>query len=85
MCSSYKGINIIRQSDISNHELSIFLNDISKEALVDYLIYSKLLINPNKISKNKMVEIIINDRAIQANNDIDMLAVDVNKLNVYDK
>ena len=53
MCSSYKTINIIRQSDISNHELSIFLNNISKEALVDYLIYSKLPINPNKISKIK--------------------------------
>ena len=85
MCSSYKAINIIRQSDISNHDLSIFLNNISKEALVDYLIYSKLPINPNKISKNEMVEIIINDRAIQANNDIDMLAVDVNRLNVYNK
>ena len=32
-----------------------------------------------------MIEIIINDRVIQANNDIDMLAVDVKKLNVYDK
>ena len=84
MCSSCKAINIIRQSDISNHELSTFLNNISKEALVDYLIYSRLPINPNKISKNKMIEIII-DRVIQANNDIDMLAVDVNKLNVYNK
>ena len=84
MCSSYKAINIMRQSDMSNHELSTFLNNISKEALVDYLIYSRLPINPNKISKNKMIEIII-DRVIQANNDIDMLAVDVNKLNVYNK
>ena len=32
-----------------------------------------------------MVEIIINDRAIQANNDIDMVAVDINKLNVCNK
>ena len=32
-----------------------------------------------------MIEIIINYRVIQANNDIDMLAVDVNKLNVYNK
>ena len=85
MCSSYKAINEIRQSDISNHELSIFLNNISEEALVDYLIYSRLPINPNKISKNKMIEININDRAIYANNDIDMLTVDVNKLNVYNK
>ena len=82
MCSSYKAINIIKQSNISNHELSIFLNNISKEALVNYLIYSRLPINPNKILKNKIFEIIINDRAIQTNNDIDMLAVNVNKLNV---
>ena len=85
MCSSYKAINIRRQSDISNHELSIFLNNVSKEALVDYLIYSRLPINPNKISKNKMIEIIINDRAIKANNDTDLLAANVNKLNVCNK
>ena len=80
MCSSYKVINIIKQSDISNHELSIFLNNVSKEALVDYLIFSRLPINPNKISKNKMIELIINDRVLTANNDIDMLAIDVNKI-----
>ena len=80
MCSSYKVINIIKQSDISNHELSIFLNNKSKEALVDYLIFSRLPINPNKISKNKMIELIINDRVLTANNDIDMLAIDVNKI-----
>ena len=80
MCSSYKVINIIKKSDISNRELSIFLNNISKEALVDYLIFSRLPINPNKISKNKMIELIINDRVLTANNDIDMLAIDVNKL-----
>ena len=80
MCSSYKVINIIKQSDISNRELSIFLNNISKEALVDYLIFSRLPINPNKISKNKMIELIINDRVLTTNNDIDMLAIDVNKL-----
>ena len=81
MCSSYKVINIIKQTNISNYELSIFLNNISKEALVDYLIFSRLPTNPNKISKNKMTELIINDRVVlTANNDIDMLAIDVNKL-----
>ena len=80
MCSSYKVINIIKQNDISNYELSIFLNNISKEVLVDYLIFSRLPINPNKISKNKMIELIINDRVLTTNNDIDMLAIDVNKL-----
>ena len=85
MCSSYKAINRIKQSNISNHELSIFLNNISKEALTDYLIYSRLLINPNKISKNKMIELIINDRVLAVNNDIDMLSIDINKLKVYGK
>ena len=80
MCSSYKVVNIRKQSDISNYELSIFLNNISKEALVDYLIFSRLPINPNKISKNKMIELIINDRVLTANNDIDMPAIDVNKI-----
>ena len=83
MCSSYKVINIIKQSNISNHELSIFLNNVSKEALTDYLIYSKLPINPNKISKNKMMELIINNRVLTVNNDTDMLSIDVNKLKVY--
>ena len=53
MCSSYKAISIIKQSNISNHELSIFLNNISKEALTDYFIYSRLPINPNKYQKIK--------------------------------
>ena len=83
MCSLYKAINIIKQSDISNHELSIFLNNISKEALNDYLIYSKLPINPNKISKKKMIELIINDRVLTVNNDIAMLSIDVNQSKVY--
>ena len=85
MCSSYKAIDIIKQSDISNHELSIFFNNVLKEALVDYLTFSRLPINPNKILKNKMIELIINDRVLTANNDTDMLAIDVNKLNVFIK
>ena len=85
MCSSYKAINITKQSNISNHELSIFLNNISKEALTDYLIYSRLPINPNKISKNKMIESIINERMLAVDNDIDMLSIDINKLKVYGK
>ena len=85
MCSSYKAISIIKQSNISNHELSIFLNNISKEALTDYFIYSRFPINPNKISKNKMIDLIINDRVLTVNNDIDMLSVDINRLKVYSK
>ena len=76
MCYSYKVISIIKQNDISNYELFIFLNNISKEPQD----ISRLPINPNKISKNKMIELIINDRVLTANNFIDMLAIDVNKL-----
>ena len=32
-----------------------------------------------------MIEIIINDRVIHANNDIDMRAVNVSRLNIYNK
>ena len=85
MCSSCKAIGITKQSDISNYELSVFLNNVLKEALVDYLIFSRLPINPNKILKNKMIELIINDRVLTANNDTDMLAIDINKLNVFSK
>ena len=85
MCSLYKAINIIRQSSISNHELTIFFNNVSKVALIDYLTYLRLLINPNKLSKNKMIDLIINDRALAANNDIDMLSIHVNNLKVYSK
>ena len=53
MCSSYKAINIIKQSDISNHELSIFLNNISKEALVDYLIFQDYPLTLIKYQKIK--------------------------------
>ena len=82
MNPSYKAIKIIKQSNISNHELAIFLNNISKEALVDYLIYSRLPINPNKLLKNKIIKLIINDRVFNVNNDIDMLSIDVNKLKI---
>ena len=80
MNPSYKAIKIIKQSNISNHELAIF--NISKEALVDYLIYSRLPINPNKLLKNKIIKLIINDRVFNVNNDIDMLSIDVNKLKI---
>ena len=32
-----------------------------------------------------MIQLIINDRVLTTNNDIDMLAIDVNKLNIFSK
>ena len=49
MCCSHKTIKILKESNISNHELSIILNNKSKETLTDYLVYSISLINPDKL------------------------------------
>ena len=40
MCCSHKTIRILKESYISNHEVSIILNNISKETLTDYLVCS---------------------------------------------
>ena len=54
MPSSYFAISLIKQSNISKEQLAIFLFNISKEALHDYLNESKTLKNQHKLTKNKM-------------------------------
>ena len=68
MCCSHKTIKILKESNISNHELSIILNNKSKEKLTDYLVYSISPINPDKLSKNKIFELIIKDKMCADNN-----------------
>ena len=68
MCCSHKTIKILKESNISNHELSIILNNKSKEKLTDYLVYSISPINPDKLSKNKIIELIIKDKMCTDNN-----------------
>ena len=68
MCCSHKTIRILKESYISNHELSIILNNISKETLTDYLVCSISPINPDKLSKNKIIELIIKDKMCADNN-----------------
>ena len=41
MTPSHKAITLIKQSDMTKEQLTIFLPNISKEALLDYLIESK--------------------------------------------
>ena len=62
--SSYFAISLIKQSNISKEQLAVFLFNISKEALHDYLNESKTLKNQHKLTKNKMIELIINDTTI---------------------
>ena len=68
MCCSHKTIRILKESYISNHEVSIILNNISKETLTDYLVCSIWPINPDKLSKNKIIELIIKDKMCTDNN-----------------
>ena len=55
MPSSYFAISLIKQSNISKEQLAIFLFNISKEALHDYLNESKTLNqhNQHKLTKKK--------------------------------
>ena len=56
MSPSYTSILLIKQSNISKEQLTIFLLNVSKEALFDYLNESKILNNPTRLSKKKMTE-----------------------------
>ena len=56
MSPSYTSILLIKQSNISKEQLTIFLLNVSKEALFDYLNESKILNNPTGLSKKKMTE-----------------------------
>ena len=53
MTPSYTTISLIKQSNMTKEQLTIFLINVSKEALFDYLNESKILNNPGRISKNK--------------------------------
>ena len=53
MSPSYKAISLIKQSDITKEQLIIFLLNVSKEALFDYLMKSKILNNSTRLSKTK--------------------------------
>ena len=60
MSSSYFAISLIRQSNMPRQQLAIFLLNISKEALCDFLNESAILNKPHNLTKNKMIELIIN-------------------------
>ena len=86
MPSSYFAISLIKQSNISKEQLAIFLFDISKEALHDYLNESKTLNqhNQHKLTKNKMIELIINDTTLTEKDIINSLTKNAGKINIGD-
>ena len=49
---------------MTREQITIFLLNVSKEDLFDYLMESKILSNSTRISKTKMIELIITDGVI---------------------
>ena len=50
MSPSYTAISLIKQSNMTKEKLTMFLLNVSKEALFDYLMESKLLNNSTRLS-----------------------------------
>ena len=49
---------------MTREQITIFLLNVSKEDLFDYLMESKILSNSTRISKTKMIELVITDGVI---------------------
>ena len=73
MSSSYFAISLIKQSNLPKEQLAIFLLNISKEALCDFLNESGILNKPHNLTKNKMIELIINCNMLRNNNEINTI------------
>ena len=73
MPSSYFAISLIKQSNLPKEQLAIFLLNISKEALCDFLNESGILNKPHNLTKNKMIELIINCNMLRNNNEINTI------------
>ena len=63
-------------------QLAIFLLNISKEALCDFLNESEILSKPSNLTKNKMIDLNINDRMLTTGNAINILSNSAEKLNI---
>ena len=85
MSPSYKAISLIKQSDMTKEQLIIFLLNVSKESLFDYLMESKILNNSTRLSKNKMIELIINNGVTTVNKKINILPINTEKMKISSK
>ena len=85
MTPSYNPISLIKQSDMTKEQLAIFLLNVSKEALFDYLSESKILNNPGRISKNKMIKLIINDGELTVDKEINILPINTERMRISNK
>ena len=60
MLSSYFAISLIKRTNMPKEQFAIFSLNLSKEALYDFLNESRLIDKSHNLTKNKMIELIIN-------------------------
>ena len=80
MSPSYTAISFIKQSNMTREQITIFLLNESKEDLFDYLMESKILSNSTRISKTKVIELIITDGVITVDKEINILPINTEKM-----
>ena len=85
MSSSYHAILILKESELSNEQLQIFLHNLSKERLSEYLIKSNLLNKPSRLAKNEMIKLIVNDVMPIQDKESNVLPVNTGKMRIHDK
>ena len=54
-------------------QLAIFLLNLSKKALCDFLNESKIINKPVNLTKNKMIELIVNCNVVRINNEVNKI------------
>ena len=84
MSPLYIAISSIKQSNMSKEQRALFLLNVSKEALLDYLIESNIEYS-TKLTKKKMIELIINNGMITVDKDINILPINTEKVRISDK
>ena len=83
MSSSFYAISLIKRSNMSNKQLAIFLLNLSKESLCDFLNESRLIDKSHNVTKNKMIQLIINCDVINNNNNaINLITNDTERIRI---
>ena len=83
MSSSFYAIWLIKQSNMPKEQLAIFLFNLSKESLCDFINESRLIDKSHNLRKNKMIELIINCDVINNNNNaINLITTDTERIRI---
>ena len=84
MSSSYFAISLRKRSNMTKEQLAVLLLNISKEALSDFLNESGILNRPTNFTRNKMIELIINDGVLTKGNEINILTNNTERIRIQD-